>query len=224
VFKCIIFDLDGTLVDSEGLNVRALSELIETADISTEDLKNTYRGWKLSAIVDDIVKKYKITIPDNFIASYRQHVGQMYRTELKAFVGVTEVLQTTKIPVCVASNAPLQKIVAALEITNLGRFFGRKLFSAYDIGSWKPDPELFLTAARAMNVQPHECLVVEDSAAGVQAAMAARMYCLKFLPNIGPRNEELCSFSDYSEFYVAVDDLVKNSKASSPPCYQNMGR
>lgn len=210
-------------MDSEDLNTRALSELMESVNISIEDLIGAYRGWKLSAIFDDIANKYKVNIPDSFFASYRNRVAQMYRKELKAFAGVSEVLQNTRIPICVASNAPLKKITAALEITNLARFFGRNLFSAYDIGAWKPDPQLFITTARAMNVQPDECLVVEDSAAGVQAAMAAGMYCLQFLPHLGSRSEELCSFSDYSEFHVAVDALGNNSRVSSPPCYQNQG-
>lgn len=222
MFKCIIFDLDGTLVDSEILNSRAFSELIGPLNLSNEAIRDAYRGWKLSEVIDHLAQAHKISIPDEFVASYRNRVEKLYRTELRAFEGVAEALQAVSLPVCVASNAPLQKITTALEITGLKRFFGRRLFSAYDIGAWKPDPELFLATASAMNVQPHECLVVEDSALGVQAATAAGMRCLKFQPEAGEIEGE-ASFRNYSEFYLAIEALSEGANSGSDPSFQREG-
>ncbi|WP_062223205.1 HAD family hydrolase [Aureimonas sp. D3] len=217
MFKCIIFDLDGTLVDSETLNARALSELMGPLDLSSEAIRDAYRGWKLSDVINHLAKTYKINVPDEFVASYRSRVQELYRTELRAFDGVSEALQAVNLPVCVASNAPMQKINIALEIAGLSRFFARKLFSAYDIGAWKPDPDLFIATAVAMDVQPHECLVVEDSALGLQAATAAGMTCLQFQPEPGAIVENTPFFRNYSEFHLALEALCNQVRARSQP-------
>lgn len=65
-------------------------------------------------------------------------------------------------------------------MTGLARYFDGRVFSSYEIGSWKPEPGLFLHAAEALGFLPEHCVVVEDSEAGVQAALAARMRVLYF--------------------------------------------
>jgi len=76
----------------------------------------------------------------------------------------------------VASNAPLAKMQFCLDKTGLAPLLnGNQLFSAYDIGAWKPSPELFVTAALALGVEPRHCAVVEDSNPGVEAGIAAGM-------------------------------------------------
>ncbi len=78
-------------------------------------------------------------------------------------------------PFCVASSGPREKIELSLRVTGLLPHFVGRIFSAYEIGSWKPDPGLFLHAARSMGVEPNVCAIVEDSIPGVQAGLAARM-------------------------------------------------
>ena len=85
----------------------------------------------------------------------------------------------------VASSGPPAKIRQALELTGLAGFFGERLFSSYEVGFWKPDPRLFLHAAKQMGAAPASCLVVEDSAAGVAAAVAAGMRAVQYLPGGG---------------------------------------
>jgi HAD superfamily hydrolase (TIGR01509 family) len=89
-------------------------------------------------------------------------------------------------PVCVASNAPRSKIELCLATTGLARFFEGRIFSAYEVGSWKPDPGLFLHAAQAMGAAPARCLVVEDSAPGVIAAREAGMQVVALLHEEAP--------------------------------------
>ena len=84
---------------------------------------------------------------------------------------------------CVASSGPPAKILQALEVSGLASYFGRFLFSSYDIGFWKPDPGLFLHAAQAMGFMPSQCVVVKDSDVGIQAAIAAGMKAFHFLPS-----------------------------------------
>lgn len=209
MFRCIIFDLDGTLVDTELLNARAFIELVSSLDLTIEAFRDAYRGWKLNDIICHLSQTHDISLLEDFTLSYRCRVEELYRRELRAFDGVVEALEAIKVPMCVASNAPRQKITTVLEITGLSAFFGPRIFSAYDIGAWKPDPRLFIASASAMNVLPHECLVVEDSHPGVQAATAAGMRCIKFQPELGPSDPEEARFQTYSEFNPALEALSR---------------
>ena len=81
-----------------------------------------------------------------------------------------------------ATNGPREKAELTLGLTGLLRFFPDRLFSAYDVGSFKPDPGLFLHAARVMGVAPQCCAVVEDSLPGIQAGLAAGMQVFALIP------------------------------------------
>lgn len=84
---------------------------------------------------------------------------------------------------CVASSGPINKIEKALSITGLLNYFNGNLFSSYEIGSWKPDSGIFLHAAKVMGFKPDECVVVEDSPVGIEAAKAAGMHAVLYDPN-----------------------------------------
>jgi beta-phosphoglucomutase-like phosphatase (HAD superfamily) len=87
------------------------------------------------------------------------------------------------IPMCVASSGPREKIELSLSLTGLLPFFAGRIFSSYEVGFWKPDPGLFLHAAKAMAVEPSRCVVVEDSLPGIQAGIAAGMTVFAFQPD-----------------------------------------
>ncbi|HML07504.1 MAG TPA: HAD-IA family hydrolase [Xanthobacteraceae bacterium] len=84
-------------------------------------------------------------------------------------------------PKAVASSSALDRIRASLEVADLVRFFESRLFSASGVAGGKPAPDLFLLAAARMQVDPAECIVVEDSAAGIAAAAAAGMMPIGFV-------------------------------------------
>ena len=78
---------------------------------------------------------------------------------------------TNIIPFCVASSGPVEKIRLNLSLVNLLDRFENNIFSSYDIDSWKPEPGIFLHAANSMGFTPEECVVIEDSPIGVNAAI-----------------------------------------------------
>jgi HAD superfamily hydrolase (TIGR01509 family) len=208
---CAIFDLDGTLVDSEVLNCRAYVELIAAIDESDTELTNRYRGMKFSNIVDDIESRYDLALPGNFESLYRDRVAALYESELKTNPGVPELLSGLDFECCVASSAPTKKINHALEITGLGGYFGTNIFSSYDIGSWKPEPDLFLHAAATMNHSPAHCAVVEDSDLGVEAAIAAGMQVFHYAPNSAKtRSDRYRSIQQMSELSGLFVEFAKS--------------
>lgn len=194
----VIFDLDGTLVDSETLCNQAFLDLLPTLNETVEALVNQFRGKKLSDILGDIERKISSPLPEEFEQRYRNRVADLFATELRPIEGVPEMLEAIEFPFCIASSGPPEKIKQALTVTGLHRYFGEKFFSSYIVGSWKPDPGLFLHAAAAMGFGPKHCVVVEDSPVGIEAAASAGMRALHYAPSV-KTSRNMNTFSSMSE-------------------------
>jgi HAD superfamily hydrolase (TIGR01509 family) len=180
----IIFDLDGTLVDSERLCNQAFIDLLPSLNESVDELIYLYRGKKLSEILSDLERRIPARLPDGFEQIYRQRVSTLFTTDLKAIDGAPEMLRSLRHSFCIASSGPPEKIMQALAVTGLSEYFGNRFFSSYVVGSWKPEPGLFLHAANKMGFSPQQCVVIEDSEIGLQAAEAAGMRALHFVPDM----------------------------------------
>jgi len=179
----VIFDLDGTLVDSEGLCNQAFLDLIPLLDEPQGALVRRYRGQKLRSILADIEARIGHGLPPDFERHYRQRVADLFVSDLKPMPGVVGMLESIEGECCVASGGPPEKIRHALRVSGLARYFDQGIYSSYDIGSWKPEPGLLQHAARAMGYEPQQCAVIEDSDLGVRAALAAGMKAFQYLPD-----------------------------------------
>ena len=181
----MIFDCDGTLVDSEYIcNLGLEIKLAEYGvDSSANEMMKRFRGFKLAAILEILQREYQIELEDNFVSSYRDLVDELFHQDLQVCDGVHEMLAEISQSKCVASSGPINKIRSALAITNITHYFNGNLFSSYEIGSWKPDPGIFLHAAKEMGVQPHDCAVIEDSPVGIAAAKTAGMFPVLYDPD-----------------------------------------
>lgn len=181
----IIFDCDGTLVDSEYLGNLALQQQLAEIGLESdaEQLLAVYRGVKLDVTLTSLESKFQTTFPDTFVTEYRLKVRSLFDQHLKANPGVAELLALLTVPFCVASSAPRAKIEHALQVTELAKYFSSEnIFSSYEIDSWKPEPDIFLHAAKSMGFEPEQCCVIEDSPVGLQAANAAKMNCVYYYP------------------------------------------
>ena len=209
---CIIFDLDGTLVDSEGLCNQAFLDLLPELDDSVDTLMQRYRGKKLAIIFTDLESRLGRKLPDNFESQYRKQVADMFSRELKATPGTQAMLKSLPYASCIASSGPLPKIRQALTVSGLATYFEDRLFSSYDINSWKPEPGLFLHAARKMGFQANQCVVIEDSQVGVEAALAAGMQVLLYAPGNHEKAQVACqSFDDMEKLPVILAQMLSNS-------------
>ena len=181
---CVIFDLDGTLVDSETLCNQAFLDLLPELDVTVESLVQSFRGKKLALILGELAARLGKPLPDGFEQSYRGRVAELFDTGLQPTEGASEMLKALRFQKCVASSGPMDKISQALCVSGLAPYFGNNVFSSYLVGSWKPDPGLFLHAAQSMGFPPHLCIVVEDSEVGLLAAAAAGMRALHYAPHV----------------------------------------
>ncbi|MEF3074718.1 HAD-IA family hydrolase [Methylobacter sp. Wu1] len=180
---CVIFDLDGTLVDSEGLCNQAFLDLLPQLNETVASVTQRYRGKKLAQILADLERRLCRKLPDAFEQQYRQRVAELFSYELKPMPGVFEMLDIMNFPKCIASSGPPLKIRQALQVSGLAPYFGNNLFSSYEVSSWKPEPGLFQYAAKAMGFVPSQCVVIEDSEVGIEAAAAAGMRAFQYVRN-----------------------------------------
>lgn len=177
MFKALIFDCDGTLVDSEPLGIAAL--LDEAAllgfEMDREYAFTLLKGKKMSTCVEILEARFMRTLPAEFVPNVRSRMADSFSAHLREIDGARELLTGLQIPYCIASNGPLEKIELTLTVSGLAEVLNGPIFSAYEVGHWKPSPELFLHAAREMGVDPDQCAVVEDSEPGIEAGLAAGM-------------------------------------------------
>lgn len=175
--KAIIFDCDGTLVDSEPIGLAALLDEAATHGLAMDPLEGEalFKGIKMAECVQEIEARIGRNVPEDFVPRVRVRMAQYFRERLKVIPGADHVMENLSLPYCIASNGPQEKIQLTLEVCGLLPGFKGPIFSAYDIDSWKPAPELFLYAAKSMGFAAEECAVVEDSVPGMEAGLAAGM-------------------------------------------------
>ncbi|MOA25449.1 6-phosphogluconate phosphatase [compost metagenome] len=138
----------------------------------------------MATCVEMIEAKFHCALPEHFVDKVRQRVAISFAENLQAISGARELLSELIVPYCIASNGPREKIQQSLSASGLLSVLKGPIFSAYDVGHWKPSPGLFLHAARAMGAEPRRCAVVEDSEPGIEAGLAAGMtvFALQLTP------------------------------------------
>jgi HAD superfamily hydrolase (TIGR01509 family) len=171
--KCIIFDCDGVLVDSETISNQVLIEMLKPLglEMTINDALRKFSGSSLKSCFLQIEHLIQKTLPADFENEYRKKTFAAFKSELKPIKGVSEFIQNLDIAYCVASSGPVEKIVLNLTTTGLIEKFEHKIFSSYQINSWKPEPDIFLFAAKEMGFSCDECIVIEDSKTGVMAGI-----------------------------------------------------
>ena len=179
--ELVIFDCDGVLVDSETLSNRILVQFLAELGLTLKlkEAISLFKGCKMADCVGVIEQRLGIMPPD-FVTQLRERTAEAFERELLSVEGIEASLDKINLPICVASSGLPEKIKLALRVTNLLPRFEGRIFSSYEIGSWKPAPDLFLYAAKNMGVQAAYCTVVEDSILGVRAGVAAGMKVLGY--------------------------------------------
>lgn len=185
--QLVIFDCDGVLVDSEVISNRVLAERLTDEGLPTTvaEARRDYQGLLLADVLANAQAKLGRTLPDGWMTGYERDRAAAFRRELRPVAGASEVVQrimAAGIAVCVASQGKLEKTRLSLELTGLDGLFAESArFSAESVSRGKPAPELFLYAAEAMQAEPANCVVLEDTPSGVTAAVSAGMRALGYV-------------------------------------------
>jgi HAD superfamily hydrolase (TIGR01509 family) len=178
----IIFDCDGVLVDSEVISCRAHAEILTSHGypITPDQVFDRFLGRSMRQATAEVEAELGRSLPDDFHAQIYAEVFRLFAASLQATPHIEETLAAIAQPKCVASSGPPEKISASLNRVGLYDRFAPHIFSAVQVRHGKPAPDLFLFAAEQMRTPPARCLVIEDSLAGVTAALAAGMVVLGY--------------------------------------------
>lgn len=183
--KLIIFDCDGVLVDSEIIAHGVIVEMLQQqgCSLTIEESIREFTGVNKQRSQEILYEKYKIEVSDDFWDKGQSRVLKVFEQDLIALnQSVLSELTQKNVSICVASSSHRQRVLKALTITNqLIYFDDQAIFTSQQVTKGKPAPDLFLFAAAKMGFLPQDCLVVEDSPAGIEAALAANMTVVGFL-------------------------------------------
>jgi HAD superfamily hydrolase (TIGR01509 family) len=183
-FDALIFDADGTLVDTESTTIDALYDLslAHGLQMPREEAYRVFRGQRMADCIAQVQSRINSPLPEDFMGLIRQEMAKRFDQGVQTMPGALELARAlsaqSRIPYCVATNGPRMKVTQTLSLSGLMAFFEGRVFCAYEVGSFKPEPALFLHAANAMRVSAPDCAVVEDSEPGVRAGLAAGMQVL----------------------------------------------
>jgi HAD superfamily hydrolase (TIGR01509 family) len=183
----IIFDLDGVLIHSADCHHAAFCKVLERFDIHDFEYA-PYAGWRTAEVVENVLRRHGQAIDPQKIVQAARDKSELAHEMLdraKAVVpGAERTLATlaTGYPLALASSGSRLSIDAFLKVTGSASLF-RSILSGSDVVRAKPDPEIYRRSAEHLGVSPAECLVIEDSVAGVEAARAAGAVAVGIAPD-----------------------------------------
>lgn len=212
----VIFDMDGVLVDSEPFHVQNEKLMFRKLGLDISDEEHArYMGTATDVMWEQIIRERNLPldVAETTFQTIQQEIPFFQSLEkiepMPGLVNLLEKLQKSGIPMAVASSSDKAIIDIILEKSGLRKYFSHAVSSS-EIGKSKPEPDVFLHAARLLGVPPENCLVFEDSRNGIKAARAAGMYCIAYSGgNSGHQDQTQADrrISDFNE--LEIDNLLK---------------
>ena len=217
-YKAIIFDMDGTIIDSENAWKEGTKILIENHGVQyTPDLHNEINKYVVGAGIFNACKtikeitKIEETI-ENLIHKKKIIVSDLLHKNLKFITGFEKFhddLTIKGLRSAIASNADDNTMRIAKQKMNLERFFGEHIYNVSHVENVKPHPDLYLHAADKLKTEPDYCVAIEDSAVGIEAAKRAGMFCIGIntAKNIDSLKNADLIIDDYHQ--INLNELLK---------------
>ncbi len=184
MLRAVIFDMDGVIVDSEPLHVRAEKQTLKSMGIeATDEELRAFIGRTAKILFEDFIRRYELRISYEEIRQvHRQNLLRLFRDSVELIPGILPLFDSLKssgILMAVASSSSEDLIQSVLDRFSLGTYFS-VVVSGEKVEKPKPHPDIFLETQKQLGFLADECVVVEDSTAGVEAAHAAGIPCVGF--------------------------------------------
>lgn len=227
MLKAIIFDMDGVIVDSEVIHYEADKKMLkEGFNINLQyDYYNKYIGGTVSNLWKGIIRDFNIQNEDEYsLNTYADKILEkmLEKEGYPAVAGVVPFIKKIKeeynLKLAVASSSSMSRIKKNLKNLGIDSYF-EVITSGQDMGVSKPNPAVFLEAARLLQVSPKECVIIEDSYNGIQAAKNGNFTSLGFInPNSGNQklNDANAVFEDFSNLDMNFINLIYCHNVGEP--------
>ena len=173
----LIFDCDGTIADTMPLHYKAWQTALGPhAQFFPETVFYELAGMPSAQIVTLLNERHRCNMDVDAVSHYKEELFQQYLPEVTVIAPVAEIVKLYhgRLPMAVATGGTRRNCVRTLELLNLAQYF-QAVVTADEVPHGKPDPDIFLEAARRLKIDPEKCLVFEDADLGVQAARSAGM-------------------------------------------------
>lgn len=222
--RAIIFDCDGVLIDSELLSNQTDVDLLAEMGVhlGLDEYMQRFVGKSARDVVAGVEQLIGQKLPDDFSQRKEAQVLAAFDRELEAVAEIHTVLDhlvQRQIPKAVASGSSIKRLHHSLGITGLHNYFDPHIYSAQMVTRGKPAPDLFLLTAERLGVAAEDCVVIEDSLSGIQAAVAAGMTPIGFVggSHIGPGHGERLRAAGAMRVIDRMQQLIEWMEAQWTP-------
>lgn len=173
--KHILFDNDGTVVDSEIIAVRTMLRMLNSLGLQIGEREYSHRfpGLREREIVAILREEYDVTLPGDFWPRVRTEHRRLFESELQVIPGMDQLFRGIRTTKSMVSNGSVQHVELCLRQVNLLDALDGQIFSAEHVERPKPHPDVYEYALEKLELRPENVVAVEDSPAGVQAAKSA---------------------------------------------------
>lgn len=184
-FYAIIFDHDGTLVDSEGIHCDCWNKVLakHNQTLHFDDYCTRYNGLPTRETAQQLKSHYKLAgtsdeLYNQKIAHLNHYLEDQPFPLLSDVIDTLNFLQNCDIPMAIASGANRHEVENSVNRHQLTHYF-KAVCTKNDVANSKPSPDVYLHAAKMLDVDPKFCLAIEDSDTGYESAVRAGMHCLR---------------------------------------------